>query len=363
MRAGDECLAALHRLEQHALPPLVQLGEHIVEQQHRRFPAQPLDDLQLRELQAQHNRALLPLRAVYAHIAAVEHHHHIVAVRADRGAAAVNIPLRVLKQPLAHRRGQPLGFHPRQVRLVGEQQRFAAAGELEVHIRRDGGQLVQKCRALDRDRRAEPGKLLVPGLEQARAHARFLLEQRVPLLERRVVLLQRVVVRGLELRNLHVEEAAPLRRPALDEHQILRREHHHVQAAEQLARARQRCAVDQQPLPFAGRQLAGDAARAAARVQRQLNGAELLRLPDQLRIARGAVAAAERAQKDGFEHIGLARGVVARQHAKPRVRLQLQPRVIAEIRQLQLRNPHARILPNISGILYHRFFRLPMLEL
>ena len=89
------------------------------------------------------------------------------------------------------------------------------------------------------DHRAHARELLVPHVKrrQKRRVSGYVLEQRVALVERAHGALKRVKIRRPELRELHIHKPPPLRRPVLDDLQILRRKQHAADVAEQLADA------------------------------------------------------------------------------------------------------------------------------
>ena len=66
-------------------------------------------------------------------------------------------------------------------------------------------------------------------------------------------------------------------------------------------------------------------------------------LAAELGIGAGAQASAGAEQRDRFEQIGLARAVIADQHHRPGVELELGPRIIAEIGELERADVKARL--------------------
>ena len=67
----------------------------------------------------------------------------------------------------------------------------------------------------------------------------------------------------------------------------------------------------------------------------------LLPVPDHLRAAHAAKRAQGGNEIDGFENIGLPLGVVAQQQVEARRKINIQPRVIAEIPKAQMGQMHA----------------------
>ena len=80
--AGDEHLPLVDLVQHEVLPPGVQLGQHIVQQQQRRFAALPLHQLPLRQLQADGSGAGLTLGTVGFQVDAGKSHIKIVLVGA-----------------------------------------------------------------------------------------------------------------------------------------------------------------------------------------------------------------------------------------------------------------------------------------
>ena len=66
-------------------------------------------------------------------------------------------------------------------------------------------------------------------------------------------------------------------------------------------------------------------------------------LAAELGIGAGAQAGAGAEQRHRFEQIGLARAVIADQHHRPRVELELGPRIIAEIGEPERADVEARL--------------------
>ena len=111
----------------------------------------------------------------------------------------------------------------------------------------------------------EPGVPHVEGgLDLRRQPAAGLLEQRVALAQDPVEVGAQRVDAGVEGDQQVVEVAAPLPRAALHQLEVVGREHHRPQGAEQVAGPAQRLPVDQRPAPATGRDLALDQQRPLA---------------------------------------------------------------------------------------------------
>src|ERR1700694_1497790 len=80
---GDDDLASTCDLPEERRPTFgVQLGQHVVKQEHGAFSRAPGDQGGFRQLQAHHRRALLTLRGIRAGLLSTQQHAHVVAVRA-----------------------------------------------------------------------------------------------------------------------------------------------------------------------------------------------------------------------------------------------------------------------------------------
>ena len=131
--------------EQRGGPAGVELGQHVVEHEHRGRPG-PLGDQAVgAEAQGQRQRALLALRRVGARRQPVDRQHQLVAVRADGRHAAAHVgvagrgqrrgqpdapPRRVVRQRRPRSAGRPAGRRPRR-RAARSASTSVAAGVAE----------------------------------------------------------------------------------------------------------------------------------------------------------------------------------------------------------------------------------------
>ena len=163
--AGDKYLLALYAVEQIILPGVIQLAEHIVQQQHRRLRGDFSNQLQLGDLGAQHNTAALALAGVGAGIGIIQPKADIVAVNTHRAEACAGIGRAGAAQRLQQRLGLPFLRRAGQVRQL---QTFAAIRNTAVlfgrRLRQCGGILSPPCR----NGCAVQGKLCIKRLQQLR---------------------------------------------------------------------------------------------------------------------------------------------------------------------------------------------------
>ena len=159
-----------HTGQQIGLALVVQLAQHIVQQQHGMLAEQFTHHGRLGQLHRQHGAALLPLAAVDAGGRVVQQNFHILAVgtrqtkpRAQLGGAGV---VQLLQQRVG---GGGIGAH-----TVFQPQRFRPVGNFAVILCRHGGQRLQKLLAVFQDHGTVLGKLLVVGVQQNLAVRRYI---------------------------------------------------------------------------------------------------------------------------------------------------------------------------------------------
>ena len=81
-RAGEDCLEAVHEVEEHVLSCFVEFAEHVVEEENRSFAEFIAVEHDLPDFHCKRNRALLPLRSEFAAVLAVDFNLYVVAMRA-----------------------------------------------------------------------------------------------------------------------------------------------------------------------------------------------------------------------------------------------------------------------------------------
>ena len=134
--AGDEGLALPHPGQQVGPPALVQLAEHVVQQQHRPFPGDPGGGVGLGHLQAQHHAALLALAGKAAGRLPVQRKGQVLPVGAAQALPGPHF--------LVAAGGQARGQAPRlKLGLITDFQPLGPAGKLPVILRRHGGQQAE----------------------------------------------------------------------------------------------------------------------------------------------------------------------------------------------------------------------------
>ena len=119
----------------------IKFGQDIVEQEQGRFANDLIDQVQLRQLQGQHQGTLLPLGAILAAGGIVNGELNVVAVGANQGGALVLLCDRPLldllqKAALNHRR---VVFDQGHIGLVMNLQVFSLAANRLVPLVGDGG--------------------------------------------------------------------------------------------------------------------------------------------------------------------------------------------------------------------------------
>ena len=198
---------------------------------------------------------------------------------------------------------------------------------------------------LPHDRRAVARQLRVPVLQHIGKGGLQgdVPQQFVALHERVGVVLERVIVGGLDLAQLHVDEAAALGGAVLDHAQILGRKQYAVDVPHQLAGALKHAAVDLDGLSAQAREQHLHLVAAVALFGLHEHAPRLLPPADQLLIAGRAVAAARAAEHDGLEQRRLALRVVAVEHGHALAGAQLGLLVIAELPKFKAGDVHISV--------------------
>ena len=197
-------------------------------------------------------------------------------------------------------------------------------------------------------------KLLIPRLQSARRAAIIaqLLEQTVTLQQDAVIFHEQIVINRVRLRNLHIKEAAAQARLALDELQILRREHHRVQGAVMLLRPHLDAVQKYFLLPALLLTVLFDFYLMAS-AEAGIFYAHSHRLAAKLRqlvLSRGPVRQAKGRIKQRLQQICLALGVLPVKNVNHRGQLQLTGSIIAEIHRIKLIDLHSASAITVSSI-------------
>ena len=215
-------------------------------------------------------------------------------------------------------------------------------------------QLAQSRQPALHQRRCQMDKLLIPRRQSARRAAIIaqLLEQTVALQQDAVIFHEQIVINRIRLRNLHIKEAAAQARLALDELQILRREHHRVQGAVMLLRSYLGAVQKYFLLPALLLTVLFDFYLMAS-AEAGIFYAHSHRLAAKLRqlvLRRGPVRQTEGRVKQGLQQICLALGVLPVKNVNHRGQLQLTGSIIAEIHRIKLIDLHSASAITVSSI-------------
>ena len=169
-----------------------------------------------------------------------------------------------------------------------------------------------------------------------------LLEKRVALVQRAHRTLQAVKVLRAQLRELHVQKPAPLRRAVLDDGEILRRKEHAADMPEELADALRLPRADAHELLFLLRAAQQDRhlVRAVHLLREDLHARAVRAPADELLVARRPVASAQAAQVQRLQDVGLALRVRPGEYGHAAVRRDARLLIISEIFEAQRLNAH-----------------------
>ena len=280
MGGAHQALVTLaHRLQESLLSLGIQFRQHVVEQQKGRLPQHLPHQLQFRQFQGQHQRALLAGRGVAPGCLARQHQLHVVALGPHRALAqpqflgplagqlgGQGFPPGGLVGLVSSRlsAGLPRGVAQGGATAVVEFQHLPAAPQLPLPLLGQGFQAPQGPGPPPVQSGAHHGHLEVKGVEQAGQGRSIELatgvatQQLAPLAQQASIAAEQFAVEGLELHYHSIEPMAP--QGWLTSHQL------QIQGAE--ADAAQR--GQQVQLALQGLAVAlGTAATAAAQFQLQ----------------------------------------------------------------------------------------------
>ena len=209
----------------------------------------------------------------------------------------------------------------------------------------DDGELDDGGGACRRDRHAGLGHDALQARE-ARGLAHVLRQQAVPLLHRPLELAEAQPEARIEARDDAVEEAAALGGRPGEKAVHRRRQPEDVDQVGERAGAGPGLAVDAHAAARARAVLALQAGADPGAAQRGTHGGGdgPVRGADagQLRVGRPAQTLAGGQQRDSLDEVGLARAVGTDEHDRAGAGRQRQPRVVPEVGEPQLLDPHAR---------------------
>ena len=357
-RRGDEDLLHARRDIGERGPPMsVEFGEDVVEQQHRLDPV-GAEQLERPEPQREGERPRLAVAREALGRLVTEAQDEIVTVRPHEGLAPVDL----LPAPPAE-----LGEQHR-LDQIGVGQLGLVRGALHAEPIGHGGGPRLRCQAavgLDDegpqppdqihppgdDPRPQPGQSAVPHVERVEHRGGVLappapqrpggrLEQRRALAQDRGVLAEVAAERRAPLHHQLVQESTALGGLSPDQGQILGREEHGLDHAEDVPEPPARRGVEAGPVGAAGveSQFHGEFAPGVmgeGAYQRRVRPA-----PDQGRI-RGDPVGSERGQHpDRLEDVGLSVTVASHEGGDPRSELQLQQGPGAEVEKPQMTQVH-----------------------
>ena len=335
-------VAVTHRLQQQLLAPRVKLGQHIVEQQQRRLTHHLAHQVQLPQLQGQHQGALLAGGAIAPGGLAADQQRHLVPVRTHLALAQPFLLGTLLAQ--LFRQGLPpgsllvagLGQHG--AADVVELERFGGPADALLPGHRQRLQAPQGPLAPAMQAGADQGHLLIEGVQQLLplTDRQTPPQQLAALPQQPPVAAQQGAIDGFELQHHPVEPLAP--KGGLPPHQV------EVEGAE--ADAAQ--GADQVELPFQPLAVAERlAAATAAQLQLQAvglvgEGAQAtggVAVADQVPVDAATVRSQAGEQFHAFQQVRLSLAIAADHEQAGRLQRQLQAVDVAEMPEVQAVQP------------------------
>ena len=332
-RGGDQnLLRARGHPRQRSTAPVVQLGEHVVEDQHR-FDAvraqQPVGGQPQREGQ----RPRLAVARVPLRRARAEPQLQIVAVRADEAHPPLDLLAAHLDERGEQQRLQLVrrgGQHTVQRRAVDERDRLRRRRDLRERLDGRRGETRDQVQAPGQQHRTVPGEMAVPHVQGTEVFARGGsgavaggLEQRRPLLEHPVVVGAHGREAGTPGDQQVVEEPAPLARVAAHQREVLGGEQHRAQDAQDVPGPGHRRAVHPCPVGPARRDLQFDGQLPALVHDRRADHRPLRAAPDQRGVARDPVRPQRGQVADRLDEVRLPDAVGSDEHADAGLEIEL----------------------------------------
>ena len=255
LAAGDKDLAAGDPAQHERLPPRVQLGKHVVQQQHRPFARLLKKNLPAGQFQRQRRRAGLSLRGKGLGAFPVDLHVQIVLMGAGKALPGLQfglpVPLLMLQQL-----GQDLprgglrighGLH----RLIMQLQPLPASGKIQMDGGRDLPQALDEVGPVMDEHRPRLGHAEVEFVQRVQQGGLF---RTVPedaglVLIKPAVLGQGLGIPGAQLADAAVQKPPAHQGPLPDQVQILRAKQNGVQHPRQLPGGLEAHAVGEQLPP------------------------------------------------------------------------------------------------------------------
>jgi hypothetical protein len=345
---------------------VVELGEHVVEDEYG-LDAVCAQQPERGQTQRARQRPGLAVARVPLGRQLSDPQGDVVAVRPDQRHPAGDL----LATPLAHPDPQHLrdlvttqgrvgddraGRHVHGPRLVVDRRDRA------VRVRDVLGEVEQRRHPGHHELRAELRQVLVPRVQRRgdirtrhpSRTSRQGLQQCVALLQHPVVVRPDPGEPGPPRHEQVVEEPAPLAGVALDDRQVLRREQHDDEGAEQVPRPLQGCPVELRAVrtPRHDVQLEQQRSRVVdAGLDASPYGRPFRARPYERGIGGDTVRAERRQVLDGLDEVGLALPVRPDEHADARLQRDLDLRVRPVVDQMEVRDVHeaGRARPRISS--------------
>ncbi|GBD16279.1 hypothetical protein HRbin26_01174 [bacterium HR26] len=229
---------------------LIELGEHIVQQEHRQLAGRPPERVDLGQLGRDDSQPLHPPRAESGELLARQRVGQVIAVRTDQRHATPELVVAQAMQRSLKALGYPgLGirqaveYHSLPERLgqryralIRQRQRQVAHCQLSEVATQGFGQTMdvaepgdQHVGAMDHELLVPVGHLLLDRAAVARRLDRDLFEEAVALLQQADVPAQRPEVGLVDLRERDIEVAASDARRAQHQLEVLGREEHDLE--------------------------------------------------------------------------------------------------------------------------------------
>lgn len=340
VRGRAENLMTCKGSQDMGLVAIIELGEDVIEENHRTLTSPYVEERRLQKEQRQHADALLPPRCKGEQMASRDFDVPVIAMRSHARCLEENISLAVVREQSAELRGKC-----RHIPLTTDS--LVRYGNLLPRTLSERDELLgqRESEGLDElqtgDRHAAPlfGDLLIPRIEFAalRATVRNALEECVALLEDALIFMQSLVVGRRNLAENEIEEASPLRWRTREELEILREKRHRGQLADHVCRGNADVVCERRLL-LARENLAHDLKRfALSRVGFHIGTDAIeLRTPEtQILLLDGEERFLHGEHGNGFEEVRFPAGILAHEHVQVSSESQLKSAVVTELRETE----------------------------
>ena len=218
---------------------------------------------------------------------------------------------------------------------VANLQVFHIAGNAPLHEIGEHVELLHGRLTLADILHAARDKLRVPEVEHAGSGLMVadLAQQGIALLQQVIVLRELMIVGRAGLRDFTIKKTAPFPRRPLDQIEVLGREQHRIEVADELLRTHG-LAVQQDATPLAAHELKGECLAHARTLELQLDAARRLLPANELLFRTRTMRVAEGCEVDGLDDIRLPLCIGAEEDVDARIQRQRQRVIVAKIAQL-----------------------------